>query len=143
MKKKQIQRYKLKDGITKDDLIKCGFRPGGSFISKDAVCMTCRWLTDSIELNIGMPEDLSKWNDFDYVLVLDDDSGQPYTPFYDFMNGRIKEDNCFRFLKKVIDKYNKVMGSCPVLEETHEKVIQTCDRSFDSGRGIWLGSSEI
>lgn len=113
----KIQRYKLKDGVTKDTLLQCGFRPGGSYIAKDVVYMTYRALADSIDVNIGMPEDLSKWNDFDYVLVLDNDFGQPYTPFYNFMNGEIKEKNCFPFLRKVIAKYNKVMSSYPVLED--------------------------
>lgn len=69
----------------------------------------------SITLNIVFPEDLSKWNDFDYVLVLDDEFGQPYVPFYDYMSGRIKET--FPFLEAVIISYNEIMSSLPYLEE--------------------------
>lgn len=112
----KINRYKLKDGVTKDDLLKLGFRPGGTYIKEDADIAWFRTLVDSISLNIAFPEDISKWNDFDYVIVLDDDFGQPYTPFYSHYEDD-EDSECFDFLRKVITAYNKVMDSLGFLEK--------------------------
>lgn len=112
----KINRYKLKDGVTKDDLLKLGFRPGGTYIKEDADISWFRTLVDSISLDIAFPEDISKWNDFDYVIVIDEDFGQPYTPFYSHYEDD-EDSECFVFLRKVITAYNKVMDSLGFLEK--------------------------
>ena len=59
-----------------------------------------------------------EWNDFDYILVLDEDYGQPYGPFYHFMSGEIKEP--WDGLKEVIEAYNEFMSSLIFLEEIND-----------------------
>ena len=66
-------------------------------------------------MNIAFPEDISKWNDFDYVLVLDEDFGQPYTPFYNHYEDE-DDSNYFEFLRNVVEAYNAKMDSLSFLE---------------------------
>lgn len=108
----KIKRFKLKE---KADVSDVPFREHMTYVHKDAVRGFHRMLKGGIELNVAFPQDLSEWNDFDFVLVLDDDFGQPYTPFYGFLNGDTKP---FPFLAEVVKEYNKVMGCLPYLEET-------------------------
>ena len=107
----KIKRFKLKDGA---DVSEVPLTPHMTYVHKDAVRGFYKWLADSVEVNIAFPQDLSEWNDFDFVLVLDEDFCQPYTPFYDFLNGYTK---LFPFLAKVVKAYNAVMESLPYLEE--------------------------
>ena len=94
----KVKRFKLKEGRpTQEDFERYGFREGGSWIIKDA-----KWFCDKFirkedkhyyrdyetSFNMAFQEDLSKFNDFDNVLVLDEEFGQPYTPFYDYLNGK-------------------------------------------------------
>ena len=65
-------------------------------------------------MNIAFPDDLSEWNDFDFVLVLDEEFGQPYTPFY----GAKKH---FEFLDRVIKRYNAIMTSMTLFEECEDE----------------------
>lgn len=111
----KIARFRLK---TNTDLSKIQTSPYASFIAKDATKSYFYPLVDSITVNIGFPEDLSKWNDFDYILVLDEDFGQPYVPFYHYLNKELKEP--FPFLEKVIQKYNKTLRHLSYLEEIKE-----------------------
>ena len=110
-----INRYKLKDGITMDKILtelkerKIPFTEGGKYVHKDAYYTCWHVLMDEIEVNIAFPEDLSKWDDFDYILVLDDSFGQPYTPFYEARH-------MFTYLLNVIGHYNKFMDSLNFLE---------------------------
>ena len=116
---KQIKRFKLKDGITINDIRQeCRiFREGGSWINHDSAYFISCDVTpqnsrgSEISLEIGFPKDLSKWDDFDFVLVLDEEFGQPYTPFYGDYN------QPFPFLAGVIHMYNEVMERFPFLEE--------------------------
>lgn len=108
----KIARFRLKPD---SDLSKIQTSPYASFIAKDATKSCFYPLVDSITVNIGFPEDLSKWNDFDYILVLDEDFGQPYSPFYHYLNEELKEP--FPFLEKVIQKYNKTLRHLLYLEE--------------------------
>ena len=58
---------------------------------------------------------LESWNDFDNVLVLDEDFCQPYTPFYG--DNYKKEVSEFPFLEWVISEYNALFDSLPVFEK--------------------------
>lgn len=118
----KIKRFKLKDGITIEDIRESypHLNDGGSWIHDDSKTMIFKPSladADDISVNIGFPEDFSQWNDFDYVLVLDEAFCQPYTPFYDFMDGRIKT---FPFLYNVVKSYNEFMSSLNFLEEVEE-----------------------
>jgi len=86
-----------------------------SYVNENSVCGFWEPLDHEISVNIAFPEDLSEWNDFDYILVMDEDFGQPYGPFYDFMGGEIKEP--WEALKEVIEGYNDFMLSLTFLEE--------------------------
>lgn len=76
--------------------------------------------SDSISVSLAFPEDYSKWNDFDYILVLDEDFGQPYYPFYCYMNDPYKT-RLFPVLRQVVTNYNEFMESQPFLKEREEK----------------------
>ena len=118
----EIRRFRLKENITADDIRKAvGLREGGSWIQEDCKQFLCVNLVDSMELNIGFPDDLSQWNDWDHILVLDDDFCQPYTPFYTYWNDVKENGRATRtypdFLRNVIDRYNEEMGKLEFLEE--------------------------
>ena len=116
-----IKRYKLKDGVTYEFLLANGCKEGGAWIDESAVFYISKPLVDEVSLNIAFPKDLSRWDDFDYILVLDEDFGQPYTPFYHYAQTRIRGGKPFKFLQMVINKYNKVMDSLPFFEELPPK----------------------
>jgi hypothetical protein len=99
---KSINQYKLKPNITKEDLIKAGFKEGGwqSKFKKPKVYYFA-YLTDDISLNIEIETDTMKFNCIDNVFVLDEAFCQAYSAFY--------ADNEFDYLNKVIKKYNIVM----------------------------------
>lgn len=88
-----------------------------SFIHKDVTRWIVRTLKNDITLFVGFPDDLSIWNDFDFVLVMDDSFGQPYTPFYNLLSG---ESKGFAFLNEVVEKYNEIMESFTFLKEVTE-----------------------
>lgn len=126
-----INRYKLKDGITIQDIeteIKQRLREdksfhgmfgkGGTWINDkthvDTHFISCQCGNQDISLNIGFPGDLSQWNDFEDVLILDEDFGQPYGPFYNVMDDKTK---AFPFVLNIIGNYNKLMNSFSFLEK--------------------------
>ena len=116
----KIKRFKLKDNITKDDLIALKFRNGGSWIKNDAELFLSRCFEDEeteFEYSIGIAfsSNINDWNDFDNVLVMDEDFGQPYTPFYGDNYG--KDIDNFPVLEMVIAKYNRFMSSLGIFEE--------------------------
>ena len=117
----RIKRFALKSGITMDDILKNKkVQDGGSYVQEDCKKILFLPLVESIELNIGFPEDLSEWNDYDYVLVLDEDFCQPYTPFYHYWDCSEKGEDygyVFQFLNNVINRYNETMESMEFLEE--------------------------
>ena len=119
----KAKSYKLKYIPTREQLIKLGARHGGSWISKDSELYfstlhkfpkSCGEFT----INIGFPDfekGLSEWDDFNYVLVLDDDFGQPYTPFYGKNYKKdIQNSQCLEY---VIEAYNNFMDSFDFLCE--------------------------
>lgn len=113
----QINRYKLKDPNTAEsEIMKYNIRNGGGFISQDTTVFLFAPLYKEITLNIGFPRDLSVWNDLDHIIVLDEDFGQPYTPFYKYLNGE-EVNNTSPFLQRVIIAYNETMNKYSFLEK--------------------------
>ena len=116
----KIKRFKLKDNVTRDDLIALGFRNGGSWIKKDAElflsrCFEYKETEFEYSISIAFSSDINDWNDFDNVLVLDEDFCQPYTPFYGDNYGKDITD--FPTLENTIFKYNEFMSSLGIFEE--------------------------
>lgn len=115
--------YKLKYIPPKEQLIKLGARPGGTWINQysDLYISITREFPDSCGdfiICIGFPDfekGLAEWDDFSFVLVLDDDFGQPYTPFYG--KNYKKDIQNFPCLEFVIEKYNEFMDGFDFLCE--------------------------
>lgn len=119
----RINRYKLKPNVTVETIPRIG--DGGTWIQKDCVKFVSKYFiiktgkrryrsSFDFTINIGFPDDLSNWNDFDYVLVLDEDFLQPYTPFYSLYKVDVQD---FPVLERVIKMYNEYMDSLPFLEK--------------------------
>lgn len=101
-----IKNYELQSNLTIEKLKMSGFLEGGFlkrvpqpkyFINKP--------LVNSILLHIEIvvnPDQTLSFDDFNNIIVLDDDFCQPYTPFYD-------ESVDSNFLNSVIIRYNKIM----------------------------------
>lgn len=83
----------------------------GTYINRNAKYSTFKSLIDDIEVCIAFPEDISMWDDFDYILVMDDEFGQPYTPFYNV------EEKPFTYVLNVVGNYNKFMDTLSFLEK--------------------------
>lgn len=115
----EIARFKTRPNVSLNH-IKC-IREGGSWIHKNAIRFMSIPLHDKYEitLNIGFPEDLSKWDDFNYILVLDEEFGQPYIPFYAYLEGAWQKRES-PVLNKIIKNYNEEMRALPFLEEIKE-----------------------
>lgn len=116
----KIKRFKLRDGVTKDELRALGFKPGGIWIKKDAElflgkCFYYKPTHFEYDIDIAFGPNINDWNDFDNVLVLDEDFGQPYTPFYGENYG--KDISNFPSLENVIENYNKFLGGLAIFEE--------------------------
>ena len=116
----KIKRFKLKDGITKDDLIALGFKSGGTWVKKDAELFLSKYVCVQgcdfeYSINVAFGQDINDWNDFDNVLILDEDFGQPYTPFYGENYGKCIAG--FPVLESVIDGYNEFMSGLGIFEE--------------------------
>lgn len=127
----KIKRFKLKEGRpTQEDLEKYGFREGGSWLIKDAKTYTSankivrkedfqRYRDYEISFNLAFNDDPTDFNDFDNVLILDEEFCQPYTPFYGYM-GNNDEKEPFPFLAWVISEYNEWMSGFDFLEEVRK-----------------------
>jgi hypothetical protein len=111
----KIKRFKLKDNVTKEELIALGFKSGGTWVKKDAELFLCKFF-NWYSVNIAFSGDINNWNDFDNVLVLDEECGQPYFPFYDDKYYD-KEVTRFKALEDVIQNYNEFIGSLGIFEE--------------------------
>lgn len=112
----RIKRFKLKDNVTKEQLTKLGFTHGGIWVKTDAKWILWRdfgWYS----INVVFGENINDWNDFDYVLVLDEDFGQPYIPFYDSLDKDILDSST---LGGVVENYNKFMSNLDIFEEIKE-----------------------
>ena len=108
----KIKCFRLKPNA---DISSVPESPHLSYIHKDAVQGFFVSLGHDITLNIGFPEDLTKCNDFDYILVLDEEFGQPDGPFYHYMNNEIEP---FPGLLEVVHAYNEEMSKLEYLEES-------------------------
>ena len=63
------------------------------------------------------PKYVSENFDLEYFIVLDEDFCQPYTPFYEYISGKIDDDeDCFPFLFNVVDAYYHYMDECDWME---------------------------
>ena len=133
----KIKRYKLKPNTTKEQLISLGFHEGGTWVHKNAELVLSKYIhiTNEVEyttkkgkrkkrkylseFNIGIvfTDNINDWNDFDNVLVLDEDWCQPYYPFYHLQSGKIKDDEIPKVLPLFVTEYNKYMDSLEFLEE--------------------------
>ena len=102
-----IKRYKLNENLTKEKLLKNGFKEGG-FLKEIPYpkYYYYKLLTDDIELHIEINENIDKTLNFDdnNIVILDNNFCQPYYPFYENENG-------FLYLNKVIIEYNKCMDN--------------------------------
>ena len=118
----KIKRFKLKQNS--EQLIENKIhRSDASWIKDDATRFVCCPVfigREEISIYIGFPDDLSKWNDYDYVIVLDEDFCQPYTPFYVKLKDQKWEG--FKFLNEFIEKYNEIMSAFDFLEEATDEI---------------------
>lgn len=114
----RINNYKLKDGITKVDLLELGWKKG-SWLDKNLECVSkFMVLNGSIEINMRVRTNPMDFDDFEDILVLDADFCQPYTPFY---GDNYKKDVAdFEFLENVISRYNQAMDMQGIFEIVEE-----------------------
>ena len=122
---KIINDYKIKKGYTTEGIkaaLKKMHLPVSeghcTYIHPQGMFSTHKELADTITVNICWPDDLSTWDSFDHVIVLDEDFCQPYTPFYDLEEKAEKYPNrpMNHFAMNVAGNYNKFMDSLPFLE---------------------------
>ena len=118
----RINRYKLKESITPDDIRTAAeaagwrYMTGGTWIC-DGVTYYIHNSVDAIdggiEIEIGFPKDIRSWNDDDFVFVLDDEFCQPFTPFYK----KLADDSLsYPFLDSFVKEYNKLMDGIRIFE---------------------------
>lgn len=110
----KIKRFRMKPDA---EIPREGMSTQMQYVNSDATHGFFKMLVDEIELNVTFPANCADWDDFDFVLVIDDDFGQPYYPFYQYLNGKRKS---FPFLDRVVHAYNEFMSSLPYLEEVKE-----------------------
>ena len=111
----KINRYKIKQGTTKQDLINCGFRQGGTWVIKNATLFKSYYVNyKSLEasINIAFTNNIDGFNDFDNILILDEDFLQPYTVMYGDNYGK---ETDFEYAVAVIKEYNKQLDNLPFL----------------------------
>ena len=119
----KAKSYKLKYTPTEEQLIKeLSARSGGFWIDKNSKLYISKsfMLPEydfEFSIDICFKEDISDWNDFDNVLVLDEDFGQPYTTFYTNYKKEVSNHPC---LEHCIEKYNEFMDSFDFLCEVSE-----------------------
>lgn len=114
----QVKRFQMKKGTTLAG-IEAHYRllDGGEWINPDAhKFMSIPIMDGDITVNIGFPDEdkFYEWDDIDYVLVFDEDFGQPYGEFYGDNFG--DDVQGFPYLEEVIDSYNRVMSGLDFLE---------------------------
>ena len=119
----KAKSYKLKYIPTEGQLIDAHAKLGGIWINKESVFYISKFFElpeydFEFSIDICFKEDISDWNDFDNVLVLDEDFLQPYTPFYgDNYKKEISNHPCLEYC---IEKYNEFMDSFDFLCEVSE-----------------------
>lgn len=120
----KAKSYKLKYVPTVDQLSAAGFRPGGTWIHKEALMFATRCFdlpktNCELSVSICFLPDLDVWDDFNNILVLDEEFGQPYTPFYS--ENYKKDIKGFPVLESCIRQYNDFLDSFDFLEEVKEE----------------------
>lgn len=120
----KAKSYKLKYVPTVQQLRDAGFRPGGSWIHAEAFMFATRCFdlpktNCELSVSICFKTDLADWDDWNNVLVLDEDWGQPYTSFY--LENYKKDITDFPFLEYCIQQYNEFLDSFDFLEEVKEE----------------------
>nr|DAN92058.1 MAG TPA: hypothetical protein [Caudoviricetes sp.] len=124
----KAKSYKLKYVPTKEQLIEAHFREGGSWINHDAAWYVTKSIDHALSVSICFKNDISDWNDFDNVLVLDEEFGQPYMQFYGKQYK--KEVNNFPCIERCVEQYNEFMDSfdflCEVTDMEDKKYCPLC-----------------
>lgn len=106
--------------MTKDDIITCGEEIGKTSFIRDNCTMYIhkniyiKKYQFEFSINIGFKDDITDWNDFDNVLLIDEDFCQPYTPFYENWDKKVSD---FPVLEECIRSYNNFMDSLPFFVE--------------------------
>ena len=119
----KAKSYKLKYTPTEEQLIEAGAKRGGIWIDEESVfyitkCFELPKYDFEFSISIYFKDDIGDWNDFDNVLVLDEDFLQPYTPFYG--DNYKKEVSNFPCIEYCIEKYNEFMDGFDFLCEVSE-----------------------
>lgn len=115
IKGEKAKSYKLKEGITREDLKNVGFESRKHFRHEGEFIGSMATLIDDIELDIYVQTDPIQFDDFENIEVTDFAFGQPYTPFYG--DSYKKYINDFPYLQEVIKRYNEVMDNLGIFEE--------------------------
>ena len=115
----KAKSYKLKYVPTVQQLRDAGFRPGGSWMHENAFMFAERRFAHKLSVSICFLPDLDVWDDFNNILVLDEEFGQPYTPFYS--ENYKKDIKYFPVLESCIRQYNDFLDSFDFLEEIKEE----------------------
>ena len=131
----KIKKYKLNENVSIETLKKNGFKEGG-FMNEvpSPKYKYNKYLVDDIELciEISVNEDKSlSFDDFNNVLVLDDEFCQPYTDFYNTQN---PDSIVSGYLNRVISKYNEEMDELVkkgILQEQYKKENKSCLDIYD------------
>lgn len=120
----KAKSYKLKYVPTVQQLRDAGFLPGGAWIHAEAFMFATRCFdlpktNCELSVSICFKTDLADWDDWNNVLVLDEDWGQPYTSFC--LENYKKDITDFPFLEYCIQQYNDFLDSFDFLEEIKEE----------------------
>lgn len=116
-----VKRYELNSDVSLDKLKKIGFKKGGILgdVSTENYCYI-KYLIDDINLLVEVEktdDNTIMFNDEDDVLILDEDFGQPFGPFYN-------EESDNPFINDVIRRYNKEMDKLVDKGMLHEKKVK-------------------
>lgn len=114
----RIKRYQYNGApLPKNMHLDGGWIKGGAmgYISKTFY----NKLTDhEFTICVAFDRDMDEWNDFDNILITDDDSGSTYSPFYDMWDEEVEN---WSSLQYVIECYNDFMDGLPFLEPLKEE----------------------
>ena len=115
IKGEKAKSYKLRDGVTKEDLENVGFASRKHYRYEGEFMGNMITLTRDIELDIYIEINPMKFDDFKNIEVMDFSFGQPYTPFYG--DNYKKYINDLPYLQEVIKRYNEEMDNLGIFEE--------------------------
>ena len=118
MNKTHIKRFRLNQELGRKWLNEKVPPTNAAWIHQKAtrcICYAVNLDEKEIYIDIRFPNDLSTWDDFEFIIVIDEDSGQPYTPFYAKLDSPNWEGD--EFLNAFIRQYNNLLSDLPFLEE--------------------------